>query len=235
VGLPYGVGGVTGTLLAETNSAPTRAADIVIAYRCLSGLALGIWMDRLLSFPLCDPVLLFSTRQQRIWTSLYFRETFAWPLVEQQRLSSEPTRRGFSLLHGHRIRDKIYSMHSWRRGGHRSVVTRGYPAPIVRRSLSFLVVARPRPRNSWNTAAGDAVLEKARTCLLIIINWTSWIERPLQLFVCDAYDALLSSGFLVIVGGFVGLWLRHFVFWSLDDVVSDLGEDGDHDEGAKKG
>jgi hypothetical protein len=59
-----------------------------------------------------------------------------------------------------------------------------------------------------------------------MINGTSWTERPLQLFVCDDYDAVLSSGFLVIVGFFVGLWLRHFVFWSLDDVVSDLGDDG---------
>jgi hypothetical protein len=132
VGLPYGVGVVTGTLLAETKSDPTRAADIVIAYRCLSGLALGIWMDRLLSFPPCDPVLLFSTWQQRIWTSLYFRETFAWPLLEQQRLSGEPTLRGFSLLPGHRIRDKIYAMHSWRRGG-RSRVSRTHRAgePLI--------------------------------------------------------------------------------------------------------
>ena len=123
VGLPSGVGVVTGTLLEETKSDPTRAADIVIAYRCLSGLSLGIWMERLLLFPVVDPVLLFSTKQKPVWTSLYFRETFAWPLLEQQRLSGEPTLRAFSLLPGHRIRDKIYGMHSWRRGG-RSRVSR---------------------------------------------------------------------------------------------------------------
>jgi hypothetical protein len=124
VGLPLGMGLVTGTLLPETKTDPTQAADVVIAYRCLSGLSLGLWMDRLATFQATAQPLLFSTARKPLWTSLHFRTTYAWPLLEQQRLAGEATLRGFSTVPGHRIRDKIWSMHSWRRGG-RSRVSRG--------------------------------------------------------------------------------------------------------------
>jgi hypothetical protein len=42
-------GVLTGTLLPETKLDATRAADIVITYRYLSGLSFGIWMEQLVA------------------------------------------------------------------------------------------------------------------------------------------------------------------------------------------
>jgi hypothetical protein len=44
-GVLSGVGLPTGTLLPEMKSDATHAVDVVIAYRYLSGLSLGIWME----------------------------------------------------------------------------------------------------------------------------------------------------------------------------------------------
>jgi hypothetical protein len=66
---------------------------------------------------------LFSTTTTPVWTSNHFRENFAYPILELQRASGEPTLKAFSEKIGHRIRDKVYSMHSWRRAG-RSRVSR---------------------------------------------------------------------------------------------------------------
>jgi hypothetical protein len=66
VGLPSGLGVLTGTLLHETKSDATRAADVVIVYRYLSGLPLGIWLERLMASEALDPALLLSTTRQRI-------------------------------------------------------------------------------------------------------------------------------------------------------------------------
>jgi hypothetical protein len=55
-----------------------RLAHAAIAYPYLSGLSLGICMERLVALEALDPVLLFSC--DRIWTSNHFRETSAWSL-----------------------------------------------------------------------------------------------------------------------------------------------------------
>jgi hypothetical protein len=52
-----------------------RLAHAAIAYRYLSGLSRGIWMERLMALEALDPVLLFSC--ERIWTNNHFRETYA--------------------------------------------------------------------------------------------------------------------------------------------------------------
>jgi hypothetical protein len=80
-------------------------------------------MTRLLRFPSVIPNRLFSTASTSVWTSNHFRENFAYPLLELQRASGEPTLNAFSTKVGQRIRDKVYSMHSWRRAG-RSLVSR---------------------------------------------------------------------------------------------------------------
>jgi hypothetical protein len=123
LGLKPGIGVVELTLLPETKSNPAFAADVIIAFECLSGLSLGRWLDRLLRFQPLDPSRLFSTAHQRHWTSRYFRERYAWPLLERQRASGEPTLQVFTDQIGHRIEDKIYGFHSWRRAG-RSRVNR---------------------------------------------------------------------------------------------------------------
>lgn len=122
-GLPPGIGAVEISLLAATKSDPTVTADVVIAHDCLSGLSLGRWLARLRRFTPQLPGVLFSTAAMPVWTSRYFRERYAWPILEQQRRSGEPTLATFSDTPGHRICDKVSSFHSWRRGG-RSRVSR---------------------------------------------------------------------------------------------------------------
>ena len=138
-GLPPGVGAVEYTLLPETKSDPTIIADVVIAFSTMSGLMPGKWALRLRSFQSAIPGKLFSTRHTPVWTSHHFRHQFAIPLLEQMRLKGEPTLRAFSNQPGHRLKDKIYSMHSWRRAG-RSVVSRlprhDEPNPPSRRKAS---------------------------------------------------------------------------------------------------
>jgi hypothetical protein len=47
VGLALGTGVIELRLLPETKTNRTKVADIVIAYACASGLALGVWLERL--------------------------------------------------------------------------------------------------------------------------------------------------------------------------------------------
>jgi hypothetical protein len=122
-GLPPGVGAVEFNLSEETKSSPCQTADVIMAWETLSGLSVGKWLDRLLTFEPHDGKSLFSTRTQPIWSSRYFREEFAWPLLEQMRRAGEPTLQCFSAREKNGIQDKVYSLHSWRRGG-RSKVSR---------------------------------------------------------------------------------------------------------------
>ena len=116
-GLALGLGFVEARLSAETKTSRNKVADIVIAFQCVSGLSLGKWMNRLLAFPdESEKGLLFSSENRAKWSSGYFRHTYLWPLLELQKLQGEPTLKAFSDAEGHRIRDKVYSCHSYRRG-----------------------------------------------------------------------------------------------------------------------
>jgi hypothetical protein len=138
-GLPPGVGAVEYTLLPETKSDPTIVADVVTTFTTLSGLSPGKWTLRLKSFRPAIPGKLFSTATTLGWTSHHFWERFAIPLLEHMRRQREPTLRAFSNRPGNRLKDKIYSMHTWRRAG-RSVVSRlprhNEPNPPGRRKAS---------------------------------------------------------------------------------------------------
>jgi hypothetical protein len=147
--LPPGVGAVEHTLLASTKSDPTLVADVVIAYTTLSGLSLGMWVERLKSFTPEDPNLLFSTARTSIWTSHHFREHYyAIPILEHHRRKGEPTISMFSDVQGNRLIDKICSIHSWRRAG-RSKVSR-----VPRHD-------EPRPKGS-RKASPEEVYEQGR-------------------------------------------------------------------------
>jgi hypothetical protein len=138
-GLPPGIGAVECSLLPETKSDPTIVADAVTAFTTMSGLSPGKWALRLQSFipKICGK--LFSTQITPVWTSRHFRETFAIPILEQMRRAGEPTLQCFSDKPGNRLRDKITSMHTWRRAG-RSAVSRlprhNEPNPPGRRKAS---------------------------------------------------------------------------------------------------
>lgn len=115
--LPEGFGAVECNLGPDTKSDPTAIADVLIAFETISGLSLGRWLLRVLDHAPALPGHLLSTAANFKWTSSYFRHKYAWPLLEQQRLEGEPTLQHFSDQPGNRIRDKVWGMHSWRRGG----------------------------------------------------------------------------------------------------------------------
>ena len=115
-GLPIGVGVIEIRLLPETKTNTASIADVIVAYSCWSGLSLGKWLERLLSFLPADGVHLFSTPLERTWTSAYFRTQHVYRHLEVMRALQDPSMAIFSDAPGHRLQDLIYSMHSWRRG-----------------------------------------------------------------------------------------------------------------------
>jgi hypothetical protein len=117
LGLPAGVGALLFRLLKETKTNPTMTADVVVAWKCISGLSIGLWFTRMLQFEPHENGYLLASNHQSRWSSRYFRKTYAWPLLEAQRLTGEPTLKAFTTVEGNRISDKVYALHSWRRGG----------------------------------------------------------------------------------------------------------------------
>ena len=107
------MGAIEYSLGMETKSDPCQTADVVVAWESISGLNLGQWLVRLLSYEPTLPGRLFSTDVQANWTSRHFREHYAWPFLEQMRRDGEPTLRAFGATKGKRIQDKVYSLHSW--------------------------------------------------------------------------------------------------------------------------
>jgi hypothetical protein len=122
-GLPAGVGAVEYDLGKETKSEQCSSADVIMAWESLSGLSVGRWLLRLASYESYHADKLFSTKTKPVWDSRHFREHYAWPLLEQMQREGEPTLQVFTARPGNRLREKIYSLHSWRRAG-RSRVSR---------------------------------------------------------------------------------------------------------------
>lgn len=114
-GLPSGIGFIQMYLGDRTKSSATTIAEVVISYYTASGLNLGMWMERLMSFEPVDGVHLFSTPNRRRWSSSYWRKTYAWPILEDMRAEGHPSLMAFTDVIGHRIQDKVWSCHSWRR------------------------------------------------------------------------------------------------------------------------
>jgi hypothetical protein len=65
-----------------------------------------------------------------VWTSRYFRTTYLWPSLHDQRLQGDPTLQAFdSSTPGFSIPEKFYSSNSYRRGG-RTHVSKKRPGCI---------------------------------------------------------------------------------------------------------
>jgi hypothetical protein len=117
-GLPPNVGAVQVNLLPETKTNSCQVAHVVMAYESLSGLSLGFLFRELKALFPEDTGPLFYTTTAGIWTSRYFREQYAWPLLEEMKTrDNAPTLQVFGDTKGTRICDKVYSIHSWRRAG----------------------------------------------------------------------------------------------------------------------
>jgi hypothetical protein len=158
-GLPPHIGAILLDLLPETKSNPCQVADLVIAFTTLSGLRPGEWIDSLLRLTVATTGRIFSTSTKANWSSRYFRENYAWPLLEEMRtVAKEPTLMGFTEEVGNRIRDKVYSMHSWRRAG-RSRVSRSArhnePQPKGTRKASPTEVYEHGRWTTWRDHKGE--------------------------------------------------------------------------------
>ena len=133
-GLPMGIGHIGTKLDPVTKSSPTAQADVVCAWTLHSGISPGKWLSRLLSFPSCSTEgYLFSTPQKKQWTSRHFREKYVWRFLEDMRSKGEPSLMMFTDEPGHRIRDKVWSCHSYRRCGE-SVVSKFRPGINARKA-----------------------------------------------------------------------------------------------------
>jgi hypothetical protein len=134
--LPRGVGAICGSLQPETKFSRTIRADVIMAWRTISGFCIGMWWERLCDeFPLHTGPL-FCHLDGTCWTSKYFCETFLYPSLHRQRASGDPFLRAFNDQPGNRIPDKFWSLHCYRRGGRSQQVTRGPTAQIPFRRAS---------------------------------------------------------------------------------------------------
>jgi len=127
-GFPPGVGAVFYKLSPETKSSPFLTADVVLSDTFASGLSPLFWWKLLkteaaaLSWD--DPdAFVFRHASGVPWTSSYFRYTHLYPLLRLQQQMGDPLLAPFNDEPGNTIEDKIYSFHTYRRGG-RSHVSR---------------------------------------------------------------------------------------------------------------
>ena len=120
IGLPLGVGAVELRLLPETKSNRTKVADVVISYICASGLAPGLWVERLKeTWPKAEPRDYIIRGKAGIkWTSTYFRRAHLYEWLRHMRSEGDPFLQAFTNEPGNRIEDKYYSFGTYRRGGH---------------------------------------------------------------------------------------------------------------------
>ena len=119
IGLPRGVGAIELRLLPETKSNRTKVADVVISYLCASGLAPGLWLERLQqvwpnAMP-SDPII--RGKDGTRWTSTYFRRAHLYEWLHRMRAAGDPFLMAFTDEPGNRIADKYYSFGTYRRGG----------------------------------------------------------------------------------------------------------------------
>jgi hypothetical protein len=119
IGLPLGVGAIELRLLPETKSNRTKVADIVISYLCASGLAPGLWVERLrrLWVHATPGDYIIRGRTGTRWTSNYYRRNHLYKWLRQQRAEGDPFLQAFTDAPGNRLEDKYYSFGTYRRGG----------------------------------------------------------------------------------------------------------------------
>jgi hypothetical protein len=121
-------------------------------------------------------LLVFTTRQRSVMSN-HFRETYAWPLLESQRLYSNPTLRLFSTVSGTAFATRSPAYIS-------GVVVDLLAAATSRESSSLRLIGRPPPWKPW--PPGHTEIMTAMTYRLSIISGTSWTTRLSRRLVCDA-------------------------------------------------
>ena len=122
VDLPRGVGAVQYSLLPETKSMRDVTANCVMAYETFGGFSIGKWFHRVRR---CNGLgrdwqtsrqRLFTHKDGTPWTSRYYRDTYLYPALDEQRRQGDTFLVAFDGSPGNSIREKFWSLHCYRRG-----------------------------------------------------------------------------------------------------------------------
>ena len=98
------------------------SVDVVMAYQTFAGFRVGRWFHRvrrnhgLGSDWQQSPTGMFAHPNGSCWTSEYYRRTYLWPALEQQRRDGDPFLSAFDGSPGNSIPEKFWSLHTYRRG-----------------------------------------------------------------------------------------------------------------------
>ena len=153
--LPPGSGALLFTLLDATKSSQTKTADHIVAFKSASGLQPGkAFLDLLASRPgavsATSPI--FCHSDGRTWTSSHFRQTYLYPYLEQQLREGDATLKTWTQGDPARLSEKVYSLHTYRRGG-RTHVERKRIGCVRRATASEIEEhGRWRTRNTRGTS-----------------------------------------------------------------------------------
>ena len=126
-GLPSGSGALLLKLLESTKSEQTKTADHIIAYKTASGLSPGHMYGRvwaLKGHSASPQELIFVTEKGDPWTSAHFREQHVYPYLYQQLAQGDALLNTYGKSDPNLLRQRLYSLHSWRRGGRTHVSRR---------------------------------------------------------------------------------------------------------------
>ena len=131
VDLPSGCGAVNLNLGLESKGRRDVYVDVVMAYQTFAGFRLGRWFHRVRRAHglgrdwKASKSLIFTHRSGERWTSAYFRKTYLWPGLEEQRRQGDPFLKAFDgSTPGNTIPEKIWSIHTYRRGARSHVSKR---------------------------------------------------------------------------------------------------------------
>jgi len=131
-GLPEGVGAMLLKLLQETKSSQDKQVDVVLATTFASGLSPLFWFQEVIKQRRLLNIRsghLFMHQDGTPWTSRYFKMTHLYPSLRIQQLNGDPAFRFFDETPGNTLEDKLYSFHTYRRGG-RSHVSKKRPGCV---------------------------------------------------------------------------------------------------------
>jgi hypothetical protein len=164
--LPVGVGVIGCRLRPETKSSRSVTADVVMAYRTISGFKLGLWFHRARRACNLDgnwqdcSRLVFTHATGGRWTSKYFREEFLYPSLYRQQAAGDPYLAPFNgeVGSGNSIPEKFWSMHCLRRGARTSSTlrTRGITCTQFRPATLEQVYEHAR----WRLNRGGEKIDK---------------------------------------------------------------------------
>ena len=90
-------------LLPETKSSRTLAADVIVAYKTMSGFHPGKWWQRLRVFSSVGTSTIFAHPDGTPWTSDYFRQTWLYPSLRRQRAIGDALLKAFDDTPGNSL------------------------------------------------------------------------------------------------------------------------------------